>query len=186
MKKLSILFLGTLFTLNLYAGTTTCDTLNASVADLETSVTNQQKLVSKLSDDIGTMADRIGTMADRIVVTEKLLANTLLTLTGNSSLENSVVLTSPLDSTTASKSTAPNITLSNSASQYLLYASTDANFQRAKSLVIYIDSSDRLTKAWAQVANLAANNNDIIYIAVKSINDNVVSTLSNSVKLTVQ
>jgi len=186
MKKFGTLFLSTLFTLNLYAQTTTCDTLNASVANLETSVTNQQALVSKLSDDIGVMADRIGTMADRIVTTEKLLSDTLLTLTGNASLVKSVILTAPLDSSTVSKVTAPTMTLSDSASQYLLYASTDTSFERAKSLVIYVDSSDALTKAWAQVAELAATNNDVIFIAVKSINNNVISTLSNSVKLTLQ
>ena len=188
MKKLGTLFISTIFAFNLYADSTTCtcDALNTSITNLQTSVTNQQKLVSKLADDIGVMADRIGTMADRIVATEKLLSNTLLTLTGNKSLTNSVALTKPIDSSTALKATAPDISLSNSASTYLLYASTKNTFNRADSLVIYINSSNTLSAAWEQVANLATTNNDVIYIAVKSINSNVISALSNSVKLTLQ
>lgn len=91
MKNLmskSIITLLLITTLN--AETTTCDTLNASIDNLGQSVTNQQELVSKLSDDIGIMADRIGTMADRIVATEKLLADTLLALTGNDTLGSQI------------------------------------------------------------------------------------------------
>ena len=193
MKKFTTIFLSAIVALNLYADSTSCDTLNKSIDNLETSVTNQQQLVSKLSDDIGvmadrinTMADKIGTMADRIVTTEKLLSDTLLTLTGNKSLTSSVILKKPLDSTTASKATAPDIELSDSASTYLLYASKDTKFQRDNSIIIYIDSSSTLSNAWQQVANLASSNSDVVYIAVKSINNDVVSALSNSVKLTLQ
>jgi len=186
VRNLAIFFITTLFVANLYAETTTCDTLNTSVTNLETSVTNQQALVSKLSDDISTMANKINLMADKIVETEQLLSNTLITLTGNTSLVNSVVLTAPLDSTLAYKTTPPTFVLSDSATQYLLYASKDANFDRANSLVIYIDSSDALSKAWTQVADLASSNNDVIFIALKSIKNSVISTLSNGVKLTLE
>ena len=47
---------------------------------LNTTLTEQQALVSKLSDDIGLMADRIVEMADRIVYTEELLAQSLTLL----------------------------------------------------------------------------------------------------------
>jgi len=187
MKKYPLLIITTIFLGNVYAGTTSCDTINTSVNNLETSVTNQQKLVSKLSDDIGTMADRIGTMADKIVKTEDLLSQTLLTITGNKTLTNTVALTKPLDSTTAQKNTPPTIELSDNATTYLLYASTDAKFDRAKSLIIYVDTSnDTLKNSWSQVADLAGTNNDVIYIAVKSINNNVISALSNETKLTLQ
>jgi uncharacterized coiled-coil protein SlyX len=101
LKGVVALFLVT----SLNAETTTCDTLNTSINTLGTSVTNQQALVSKLSDDISAMAERIGTMADKIVVTEKILSDTLLALTGNttlSSLATTAILTSPLDSSTIS------------------------------------------------------------------------------------
>ncbi len=187
MKKIAATFLiFTLFGMNLSADTTTCDALNTNVTTLESSVTNQQALVSKLSDDIGAMADRIGDMADKIVVTEELLSKTLLTLTGNDSLVSSVALISPLDSSNADKTTPPQITLSDAANTYLLYVSTDATFDRTKSLVIYIDSSNTLSKVWSQVAELAATNNDVVFLAVKSINNSVISSLSNGVKLTLQ
>ncbi len=186
MQRFTALFLGTLFTLNLYAETTTCDSINADISAMQTTVTKQQELVSKLSDDIGIMADRIGDMADKIVATEHLLSETLLALTGNSSLISSVALLSPADSSTASKTTPPTISLSNAATTYLLHASPSATFERAKSLVIYVDSDNALNNAWAQVADLATTNGGVVFIAVQSINGSVISTLSNSAKLTLQ
>lgn len=169
---------------NANAEETNCDTVNKNVDSLSTSVTNQQELVSKLSDDIGVMADRINTMADKIVVTEKLLSDTLLTLTGNKFLIDTVVLTQPLDSSSVSKTTPPTITLSDSSATYLLYASSTATFDDGKTIAIYINSSDTLNNSWSQISNFAATNGNEAYIAVKSIKDNVISRLSNGAKLT--
>ena len=185
-KIISAYIISLLIVVNIYAETTTCDSLNADIAVLQTTVTQQQDLVSKLSDDIGAMADRINVMADKIVTTEKLLSDTLLAITGNSTLTNSVALTSPADSATVSKATAPDMTLSNSATTYLLHASTSATFDRAKSIVIYVDSNNALTNAWTQVADLAGTNSNVVYIAVQSIDGSVISGLSNSAKLTLQ
>jgi uncharacterized coiled-coil protein SlyX len=173
---------------SLNAASTTCDTLDTSIENLGTTVTDQQALVSKLSDDIGVMADRIGTMADRIVATEKLLSETLLALTGSTSntLSNTAVMTAPLDSSTASKTTAPTITILSAPTAYLLYASTSPKFEQSKSIVLYIDSDATLSTSWTRVSELAATNGDVIYIAVKSINNNLISALSNGVKLTLQ
>jgi len=192
-KKITVIATSFFLASFLHAETTTCDALNSSIDSLETSVTNQQALVSKLSDDIGTMADRIntmadkiGVMADRIVKTETLLSQTLLAVTGNSSSANTVVLLNPLDSTTASKTTPPTITLSPTTTSYLLYASTSATFEAAKTITLYVDSQNTLTNSWNRVTTLAATNGDVIYIAVKGINNSVVSALSNGVKLTLQ
>lgn len=186
MKALGSFFISILFVTSLFAKTTTCDSLSADITSLQTTVTQQQKLVSKLSDDIGVMADRIGTMADRIVATENLLSQTLLALTGNKTLQNSVALLAPLDSSVASKTTPPSISLSNAATKYLLHVSKTATFERASSLVLYIDSDATLAKSWAQVSAFAATNSDVVFIAVQSIDNNVISTLSNGVKLTLQ
>ena len=188
IKLTSVFVISVLFVVNIYAEATTCtcESLNADILALQTTITQQQDLVSGLSDDIGVMADRIGDMADKIVATEHLLSETLLALTGNATLTNSVALLSPADSTSASKTTAPNISLSDSAAKYLLHASTSATFERTKSIVIYVDSNDALTNAWVQVANLATTNSDVVFIAVQSINENVISVLSNSAKLTLQ
>lgn len=78
------------------------------------------------------------------------------------------------------------MTLSNAATTYLLHVSKTATFERANSIVLYIDSSDTLANSWSQVATFAATNSDVVFIAVQSINENVISTLSNGVKLTLQ
>ena len=174
------------FITNVNAETVTCDSLDAGISNLGTTVTDQQALVSKLSDDIGLMSNQIEAMADKIVLTETLLSQTLLTITGNATLSNAVMLLSPLDSTTASKTEAPSLTLSDSATQYLLYASKSPTFSDAQSIKIYIDSTDTLSRSWSQIVEFGATNGDVIYIAVKSINNNQISSLSNGVKLTLQ
>ena len=194
MKKtlLSLVAMALLLS-TLNADTTSCEavqTVNTSIEDLSKSVSDQQALVSKLSDDIGVMADRIGTMADKIVVTEKLLADTLIVLTGNTDLGSSssstdgVVLIKPLDGTVLSTTDAPKIQLSTSSSKYLLYASTEPTFDNGSTISLYIESNSGLDTSWKQVLNFAGDNKTI-YISVKSIDaNNKISSLSNGVKLT--
>ena len=181
-------------TLNAATDTTSCSavaTVNTSIENLSTTVTAQQALVSKLSDDIGIMADRISTMADKIVTTEKLLADTLIVLTGNANLGSSssttgVILSKPLDGATASKTLAPTIELSSSSTKYLLYASTEPTFGDSTTISVYIESPAGLSTSWNQVINFAGSNTSI-YVAVKSVDaSNNISSLSNSVKLTLQ
>ena len=191
VKSLALVILLT----NVNAETTTCEavsTVNTSIESLNTSVADQQALVSKLSDDIGVMADRIGTMADKIVVTEKLLSDTLIVLTGNADLGSSssattgVVLTKPLDGATVSKNTAPTIELSTSSSKYLLYASTEPTFGEATTISLYIESTSGLSTSWTQIVNFAGSASTI-YLSVKNIDaNNKISSLSNGVKLTLQ
>jgi len=194
MKRLLYATLASFLLLSSLHAETTCEavsTVNTSIESLNSTVENQQALVSKLSDDIGIMADRIGDMADKIVVTEKLLADTLIVLTGNADLGSSssttgVALTKPLDGSTVSKNTAPTIEMSTSSTKYLLYASTEPTFGDATTISLYIESSAGLSTSWQQVVNFAGNSSTI-YIAVKSIDtNNKISSLSNGVKLTLQ
>ena len=176
-----------LFLVSALNADTTCDsvaTVNTSIESLNTTVENQQALVSKLSDDIGLMSDRI-------VETEKLLADTLIVLTGNSDLGSSsstsgVALTKPLDGSTVSKTTAPTIELSTNSSKYLLYASTEPTFNDTTTISLYIESTNGLSTSWNQVVNFI-DSGTTVYIAVKSIDENnKISSLSNGVKLTLQ
>jgi len=196
MKKILVSVVTSMVLLTtLHAETTTCQavsTVNTSIDNLSKSVADQQALVAQLSKDIGTMADRIGTMADKIVATEKLLADTLVVLTGNTDLGSSssstsgVALTEPLDGATVSKSTAPSIKLSTSSGKYLLYASSEPTFGAGTTISLYIESTTGLDTSWKQVVNFAGSNNTI-YISVKSIDaNNKISSLSNGVKLTLQ
>ncbi|MEO1954033.1 MAG: hypothetical protein ABGW74_04945 [Campylobacterales bacterium] len=195
MKNILVSVVASLVLVSGLNAETTCEavsTVNTSIESLNDTVTNQQALVSKLSDDIGVMADRIGDMADKIVVTEKLLSDTLIVLTGNASLGSSsttsgVVLTQPLDNTVASKTTPPTITISTDSSKYLLYASTTPTFDDGKTISLYIESDTSLKTSWPEVVDFASNNSDTIYIAVKSIDvNNKISSLSNGVKLNLE
>ncbi len=194
MKRFISATLASLLLVSVLNADTTCDavsTVNTSIEALDTTVTNQQELVSKLSDDIGIMADRIGLMADKIVDTEKLLADTLIVLTGNADLGSSssttgVALTKPLDDSTVSKTTAPTIEMSTASTKYLLYASTEPTFDDSSTISLYIESNTGLNTSWKQVVDFAGTGNTI-YIAVKSIDsNNKISSLSNGVKLTLQ
>jgi len=196
MRKLLISTVASIVLIaNISATETTCEaveSVNTSIESLSTTVTNQQALVSKLSDDIGVMSDRIVPMADKIVETEKLLSDTLIVLTGNADLGSSsssttgVVLTKPLDGSTASKTVAPTIELTTASSKYLLFASTEPTFGDGTSISLYIESNTGLSTSWNQVINFAGANSTI-YIAVKSIDaNNKISSLSNGVKLTLQ
>jgi len=194
MKKFISVTVASLILVGTLNADTTCDavsTVNTSIEALDSTVKDQQKLVSRLSDDIGLMADRIGLMADKIVETEKLLADTLIVLTGNADLGSSssttgVALTKPLDDFIASKTTAPTIEMSTASTKYLLYASTEPTFDDSSTISLYIESDTGLNTSWKQVVDFAGSNN-IVYIAVKSIDsNNKISSLSNGVKLTLQ
>ncbi len=195
MKKILVSMVASVVLVSSLNAETTCEavsTVNTSIDKLSDTVTNQQALVSKLSDDIGTMSDRIGDMADKIVKTEVLLSDTLIVLTGNASLGSSstttgVVLTQPLDNSSASKTTPPTVAISTDSSKYLLYASITPTFDDGKTISLYIESDTSLKTSWPEVVDFASNNSDTIYIAVKSIDaNNKISSLSNGVKLNLQ
>ena len=200
MKKIfSIFILGlSICSTSVYAEVATTEsvaTLQTSIDTLGVTVTNQQNLVSKLSDDIGLMADRIGTMADRIVATETLLANTLVVLSSNPDLvggssANGVALTAPTDTSPAlSQTVAPTITTVPSATSYLLYASTEPTFTSGSTVALYIDSTTTLESKWGQVYSFytAQGSPAAFYLAVKRVDSaNTISSISNGVKVTFQ
>jgi len=162
----------------------------------------------KLSDDIGKMADRIldmadkiGDMADRIVATEKLMAQFVQNMSGQQgsldtdmpgnckdlagSDENAIVITSPAENDTITKTAAPKITISNSASSYLLIASNSSTFPRGKTASVFVKSAADLDAAWTRLT--AISEDGTLYLAVKTVDEqtNVISRISNSVKVTV-
>ena len=146
-----------------------------------------------LSTDIGTMADRIvetedkiGEMADRIVQTEELMADTLVQLNQNISAMDGgtgVLLLSPQTGAVLSRTTAPEINLSNAASSYVLYLSATADFSGNQVIPLLVTTTTSLQDIWAQASESinAAN----IYLAVRSIDEQYrLSPLSNIVRIT--
>jgi len=183
-----------LFSNNVFSQAVTCsslDTINNGIDSLTQTIEISQVTTLKLSDDIGIMADRIGTMADRIVETEKLLADTLIVLTGNGNLGagsgNGVVLLKPLDGSTAAIDNPPSVEFSSASSRYLLFASKSPSFPDGETISLYIASPDSLSVSWSQVVSFVGGAGNSLFVAVKSLDaNNRQSSLSNGVKLTLQ
>lgn len=189
-KRIALLFISlSLLSFSALAETVTYTDFAAMQNDIEslnTTVIEQQVLVSKLSDDIGLMADRIVEMADRIVATEELLAQTLTVLVNNPDFagtgsSNGTALTSPVDNTTLSKTAAPTITTVPSSTVYLIYASTKPTFSAGNTISLYVDSTTALSSKWSQIVDFAENTT--IYLAVKRIDGSTISSISNGVKV---
>ena len=178
-----------LFSFSAQAETVTYTDFIAMQNDMEslnTTLTEQQALVSKLSDDIGLMADRIVEMADRIVYTEELLAQSLTLLINNSdfagtSSSNGTALTSPVDGAILSTTQVPVIATIPASSVYLIYASTVPTFSAGNTISLYVDSTTALSTKWSQVVAFAGS--ATIYLAVKRIDGSTISTISNGVKV---
>ena len=188
-KYISSLFLTVLLlSFSAQAETTTYTDFVAMQNDMDSlnsTMIEQQDLISKLSDDIGLMADHILEMADRIVYTEELLAQSLTLLINNpdfagTSSSNGVALTSPTGNSTLS-TTAPVITTIPSAAVYLIYASTVPTFSAGNTISLYIESQDALNSKWSQIVDFAGTSE--IYLAVKRIDGNIISSISNGVKV---
>ena len=143
----------------------------------------------RLSDDIGEMADRIGEMADRIVETMELMSETLLKLEGAVGDCNNATCAGVVGKTTLILSPSEGQMLTNTTffnlaggyDDFILYASSDAGM--AKPTNILVQDND-LTAALARIKGYVYN--DKIYVAVKAIDGDAVSDLSNTVMLYLQ
>ena len=136
-------------------------------------------LVSKLSDDIGDMADRIlemadkiGDMSDRIVHTEEMIAD-LTTNSTNTTVETVIISD---NQSVLYANQVPTFTTNTNSSQMLVYVSSTLTMNTDTVSVLIHNSSD-LSTQWSELKTLAQNNK--IYIAVKTIDGNNISSLSN-------
>jgi hypothetical protein len=154
-----------------------------AIASFFTAPTTQEQiltLVSKLSDDIGLMADRIlvmadkiAEMADRIVQTEQLMAD----LTQNNSTTTApTVIISSITQNLLYPDQVPEFTVNMPAQQMLIYISSSLTMQ-SNTTCIVVNTPSELALQWAELKSLAAHNK--IYITVKTINENQISSLSN-------
>lgn len=143
----------------------------------------------RLSDDIGEMADRIGEMADRIVETMELMSETLLKLEGTVGDCNNATCAGVVGKTTLILSPSEGQMLTNTTffnlaggyDDFILYASSDAGM--AKPTNILVQDND-LTAALARIKGYVYG--DKIYVAVKAVDGDAVSDLSNTVMLYLQ
>ncbi len=146
-------------------------------------------LFAALADDIGEMADRIlemadkiGEMADRIVATEQLMADMVVELAQinasiaelNGTSAPTVLITS--DVLTINTGVAPTFTISTTTPEYVVYVSSTL-VMGTNTTSIIVHNNDELQAQWAQLETLSTDGN--IYIAVKTIDANTISSLSN-------
>ena len=164
---------------------------NATAAffDSSTTITTEMlSLISKLSDDIGLMADRIlvmadnigimadriGEMSDRIVHTEAMMAD--VATQQNATAAVSTVIITNSSQIPLSGNALPSFSVNEQAPQMLVYVSSSVIIDTNSVSVLVNDVAD-LGQNWDQLKTLANNNK--IYIAVKTINGNTISSLSN-------
>jgi len=166
-----------------------------NIVDSSTQITSELfALFADLADDIGQMADRIlvmadkiGEMADRIVETNEIMAGMATDIAAIQSAQAStttpavetIFITQDDFQTTLYKNEAPRFSLSDGSTKYLLYISSSA-IMDTNTRAILVQSDYDLNTRWNDLQALA--NNYKIYIAVKSINENTISSLSNIIQ----
>jgi hypothetical protein len=160
-------------------------TVESMLNTIENSVNSILSTILDLSDDIGTMADRIllmadniGIMADRIVTTEELMANLVTNLNDSSNCSEALspLLTLPAEGDYVSLSTPINIVISDNNIDYVLFMSNSADMSDATNVLV--QGGDTAT-AWNRASEYATA--DQLYIAVKSVTENTVGPISNTV-----
>lgn len=169
----------------------------ASFFSSSTNITTQMiELVSKLSDDIGIMADRIldmageigemadkiGVMADRIVHTEEMMAELTLdmaTLTANAAetpQTQTTVIISNTASNVLSTGDIPTFTTTLSTEEMLIYVSSTMSMS-TNTISVLVTPDETLESKWRELQTLAKDGK--IYLAIKTIDANNISSLSN-------
>lgn len=166
---------------------------NATASFMSTTTTSQVlELISKLSDDIGVMADKIGVMADRIdamadkigvmadriVHTEQMMSDltyNMASLSNSSSAAKTLIITQENGSVLYDNQ-VPSFTTSIEAPQMLIYVSSSLTID-SNTITILVNNQSDLEAQWDKLKTLAKNNK--IYIAVKTIDGNTISSLSN-------
>lgn len=141
-----------------------------------------------MADKIGVMADRILVMADKIVATEELMATMAVdiatiktSVSTDCTVLPTVVITS-LNGSTLWGTQAPMISLNVAATEYLVYVSSSMTMN-TNTISVLVHNNLELQSLWGNLMGLALNNQ--IFIAVKTIDANTISSLSNVLTYTI-
>jgi len=138
--------------------------------------------IGEMSDRILDMADKIGEMADRIVATEQLMANMMVDIatiknnTASSTTSENIIILKDSTQEILYTSDAPLFTISNQTSEYLVYVSSSMTMT-TNTVSILVHNQEELESLWNNLESLSSDSK--IYIAVKTIQDNKISSLSN-------
>ena len=151
-------------------------------------------LIQALADDIGEMADRIlvmadkiGEMADRIVQTEEIMADLAVDIaeikantSGTTTAVDGVYITQGFQ-TTLFSGEAPAFVMSATSSEYLVYVSSSMTMD-TNTISVLVHNPAELAAQWSYLESLASDHK--IYVAVKTIENNSISSLSNVLSYT--
>lgn len=166
--------------------TTLVDAMTSTVDSTSSVSIEMLDLFAALADDIGEMADRILimsdkilVMADKIVATEQLMATMALDIAdiknANTVATTPVIITA-IGSTTLGYFDEPDFSISQTTSEYLVYVSSSLAMN-TNTMSVLVHNNAELAAMWKDLNNLAVLNK--IYIAVKTIEGNTISSLSN-------
>jgi len=143
--------------------------------------------IGVMADRILDMADQIGVMADRIVATETLMANLttdMATIAADVATINTNTSTNTVEGVFISNSTqpdlyagdVPNFTMSQSTPEYLVFVSSTLTMD-TNTISVLVHNQAELEALWPNLVGLTQDQK--IYIGVKSITNNQISSLSN-------
>jgi len=161
---------------------------------LTLTATDMLDLFGALADDIGEMgdrillmagqidlmADKILVMADKIVATEEIMAGLAVDIaeikTNTSSTCVEGLFISNTDQDTLYAGASPVFTMSQAPSEYVVYVSSNLTMS-TNTISVLVHNQAELEALWPTLVVLAQNQK--VYIAVKAITDNTISSLSN-------
>jgi len=140
-----------------------------------------------MADQIDQMADKILVMADKIVATEVLMAQLttdmatiaadVATINANTSTgEVAGMYIDNAGQTDLYNLECPAFTMSDSPAEYVVYVSSSLTMN-TNTISVLVRNRAELEALWPDLITLAANGK--IYIGVKSVADNKISSLSN-------
>jgi len=136
--------------------------------------------IDAMADKILEMADKIGEMADRIIVTEQIMADVvtdIATIKDNTSTGE--VAGMYIDNTGQNdlyNLECPAFTMSDSPAEYVVYVSSSLTMN-TNTISVLVRNRAELEALWPSLVTLQANGK--IYLGVKSVADNKISSLSN-------
>ena len=143
--------------------------------------------IGVMADRILDMADQIGVMADRIVATEVLMANLttdMATIAADVATINANTSNNTVEGVFISNSAQPDLyqgdvpsfTMSQTTAEYVVFVSSTLTMD-TNTISVLVHNQAELEAVWPNLVGLTQDQK--IYVGVKTISDNQISSLSN-------
>lgn len=147
------------------------------ISDLSDDIGTMADRILDMADEIGEMADKIGEMADRIVHTEEMMADLTRDLAAQNSTANATtVIISNESQDVLSENDVPSFTINSNTQEMLIYVSSSLTMD-TNTISVLVNTNQTLDQKWNELKSLAQNGK--IFLAVKTIDQNNISSLSN-------